>query len=226
MDICLWVLKGSKKSRFDRYVVRNSVLIISHITYRDCCMHTFSNNLSQTNLAITERILARWLVESYGLWEYSPWKCRNMSRSAGCFWFFVKKNKCYCKKQIDHTDFPSSTSLIDHRNDTIKCSKLCSETTRLRLVVPLEFWTFYDVISMIYKNLKYMAVNNFLFLFWEIWLTPTKRDSSTRRAAIRVLQFYHPFSSQIRRTSSSSKEKVVRKNRHMLWRKMCATCVK
>ena len=50
---------GSKKSRFDRYVDRNSVLIISHITYRDCCMHTFSNNLSQTNLAITERILAR-----------------------------------------------------------------------------------------------------------------------------------------------------------------------
>ena len=30
-------------------------------------------------------------------------------------------------------------TLIDHRNDTIKCSKLCSETTRLRLVVPLEF---------------------------------------------------------------------------------------
>ena len=115
---------------------------------------------------------------------------------------------------------------IDHRNDTIKCSKLCSETTRLRLVVPLEFWTFYDVIFMIYKNLKYMAVNNSLFLVWEIWLTPTKRDSSTRRAPIRVLQFYHPSSSQIRRTSGSSKEKVVRKNRHMLWRKMCATCVK
>ena len=30
-------------------------------------------------------------------------------------------------------------TLIDHRNDAIKCSKLCSETTRLRLVVPLEF---------------------------------------------------------------------------------------
>ena len=30
-------------------------------------------------------------------------------------------------------------TLIDHGNDAIKCSKLCSETTRLRLVVPLEF---------------------------------------------------------------------------------------
>ena len=119
MDICLWVLKESKKSRFDSCGVRNSVLIISHITYRDCCVHTFSNNLSQTNLAITERILACWLVESYGLWEYRPWKWRNMSRSAGCFVFGLK---------------------------------LCSETTCLRLVVPLEFWTFYYVISMVYKS--------------------------------------------------------------------------
>ena len=43
-------------------------------------------------------------------------------------------------------------ALIDHRNDAIKCSKLWSETTRLRLVVPLEFWTFYDVTSMVYKS--------------------------------------------------------------------------
>ena len=36
---------------------------------------------------ITERILARWLVESYGLWEYRPWKWHNMSQSACCFVF-------------------------------------------------------------------------------------------------------------------------------------------
>ena len=35
MDICLQVLKESNKSRFDSYKVRNSVLIISHITFRD-----------------------------------------------------------------------------------------------------------------------------------------------------------------------------------------------
>ena len=33
MDICLRVLKESNKSRFDSYSVRNSVLIISHITF-------------------------------------------------------------------------------------------------------------------------------------------------------------------------------------------------
>ena len=41
MDICLRVLKESKKSRFDSCSVRNSILIISHITFRDCRVHIF-----------------------------------------------------------------------------------------------------------------------------------------------------------------------------------------
>ena len=41
MDICLRVLKESKKSRFDSYSVRNSVLIISRITFRDSRVHFF-----------------------------------------------------------------------------------------------------------------------------------------------------------------------------------------
>ena len=47
-DVCLRVLKESNKSRFDSYNVRNSVLIISHnfITFRDCSVHIFSDNLS------------------------------------------------------------------------------------------------------------------------------------------------------------------------------------
>ena len=47
MDVCLPVLKESNKSRFDCCSVRNSVLIISHITFRDCRLHTFSDNLSR-----------------------------------------------------------------------------------------------------------------------------------------------------------------------------------
>ena len=49
MDICLRVLKESNKSRFDSYSVRNSVLIISHITFWDCRVHSFSNNLSRNS---------------------------------------------------------------------------------------------------------------------------------------------------------------------------------
>ena len=46
-DVCLRELKESNKSRFDSYSVRNSVLIISHITFRDCHVHIFSDNLSR-----------------------------------------------------------------------------------------------------------------------------------------------------------------------------------
>ena len=49
MDICLRVLKESNKSRFDSYKARNSVLIISHIIFRDCRVHIFSDNLSQNS---------------------------------------------------------------------------------------------------------------------------------------------------------------------------------
>ena len=49
MGICLRVLKESNKSRFDSYSVRNSVLIISHITFRDCRVHIFPDNLSRNN---------------------------------------------------------------------------------------------------------------------------------------------------------------------------------
>ena len=35
LDVCLRLLKKSNKSRFDSYIVRNSVWIISDIIFRD-----------------------------------------------------------------------------------------------------------------------------------------------------------------------------------------------
>ena len=139
-------------------------------------------------------ILARWLDESYGLWEYRPWKWRNMSRVIFRETSQETKNKCYCKKQIDHK-FSMVYTLTDHRNDAIKCSKLCSETTRRSALVlnillnrpqfsmvytlvdhtndvikcsklkwnhepqasgfTAKFWTFYGVISMVYKSVDH-----------------------------------------------------------------------
>ena len=55
-DVCLWVLEESNKSRFDSYNLRNSVLIISRITFRDCRLRIFSDNLSG-NSCIEERQL-------------------------------------------------------------------------------------------------------------------------------------------------------------------------
>ena len=48
-DICLRVLKESSKSRFDSFSVRKSALIISHITFRDCRVHSFSDNLARNS---------------------------------------------------------------------------------------------------------------------------------------------------------------------------------
>ena len=49
MDVCLRVLKESNKSRFYSYSVEESALIISHITFRDCRVHSFSDNLSRNS---------------------------------------------------------------------------------------------------------------------------------------------------------------------------------
>ena len=49
IDVCLRVLKKSNKSRFDGYSVKKSALIMSHITFRDCRVHSFSDNLSRNS---------------------------------------------------------------------------------------------------------------------------------------------------------------------------------
>ena len=49
MALCLRVLKESNKSRFDSYSVRNNVLVISHITFRDCRVQFFPDNLARNS---------------------------------------------------------------------------------------------------------------------------------------------------------------------------------
>ena len=49
MDVCLRGLKERNKNRFDSYNVRNTVMIISHITFRGCLVHSFCDNLSRNS---------------------------------------------------------------------------------------------------------------------------------------------------------------------------------
>ena len=49
VDVCLRVLKESNKKKFDSYSVKNTVFIISHITFRDCRVHILADNLSQNS---------------------------------------------------------------------------------------------------------------------------------------------------------------------------------
>ena len=73
MDVCLRVLKESNKSRFDSYRVRNSVLVISHITFRDCRLHIFFDNLSPNSC------ISGWVeivIYCVSLLVYKPQKFR------------------------------------------------------------------------------------------------------------------------------------------------------
>ena len=56
MDVCLRVLKESNKRRFDSYSVWNSVLIISHITFRDRRVHIFADNLSRNSCILKRTV--------------------------------------------------------------------------------------------------------------------------------------------------------------------------
>ena len=76
MDVCLWVLKESNKSRFNSYSVRNSVLNISHITFWDCRMHTCI--FSQTFLEIAVYIHVV-LLNIWHLWWTMYWELRGSS---------------------------------------------------------------------------------------------------------------------------------------------------
>ena len=53
IDIRLRVQKESNKSRFDSYSVRNSVLILSHITFQDCRVHIFPTTFLETAVKIS-----------------------------------------------------------------------------------------------------------------------------------------------------------------------------
>ena len=66
MDVCLRGLKERHKIRFDSYSVGNTVLIISHITFRGCRVHSFGNNPS-INTLYTKTIIPFNLAE---LWPY------------------------------------------------------------------------------------------------------------------------------------------------------------
>ena len=65
MDICLPILKESNKSRFDSNSVKNSLLNISHITFRDCCVHSFSDNLSRNSCIVLPNFLLAYAVHSF-----------------------------------------------------------------------------------------------------------------------------------------------------------------
>ena len=71
MDVCLRVLKESNKSRFDSYSIRNSVLIISHITFRDYRVHIFPTTFSkQLQMDLASPILPSFVGKEYSIFDW------------------------------------------------------------------------------------------------------------------------------------------------------------
>ena len=54
IDVCLRVLKESNYRRFDSNSVRKSILIISHITFRDCRVHIFCDDLTRNGCILKQ----------------------------------------------------------------------------------------------------------------------------------------------------------------------------
>ena len=60
IDVRLRVLKESNNRQFDSNSARKSVLIISHITFQDCRVHIFSDNLTW-NSCILQGLWNTWV---------------------------------------------------------------------------------------------------------------------------------------------------------------------
>ena len=118
VDVCLRVLEESNKRRFDNYTVRNSVLIISHITSRDCRVHIFADNLSRNScICETNRGIQ---VASFKVWSLSS-HCSKSSSIPQKNYFFFKRVMQTRVNSGTITNLPY-LSLNDASSRRISCS--------------------------------------------------------------------------------------------------------
>ena len=73
-------------------------------------------------------------------------------------------------------NFPWSNTLIDHRNYVKKCSKLKWNHEPQPSGFTAKFWTFYDVISMVYKSVDHGKLWSICF-FYLFFLPKTKQPA-------------------------------------------------
>ena len=104
IDIVNWKVLSSRRKCLSQLEVDNEVPTLVRLTWywarnmcplsvlRDVYIKRVSFNRGLTAyFIITEQILTSWLVESYGLWVYRPWKWCNMSRRKLKINIIVKK---------------------------------------------------------------------------------------------------------------------------------------
>ena len=72
MDICLRVLKESNQISFDSYSVRNIVLIISHITFRDCRVTFFPTTFLEIAVYPNRKALLHSMTKLFVISSKTP----------------------------------------------------------------------------------------------------------------------------------------------------------
>ena len=87
LSLSLWEWKGLNGSIILNHsslcLNTSTIQIILHYYFVLIGNHVLENTVYWIEIiffTITEQILPHWLGKSYGLWEYPPWKWRNMSR--------------------------------------------------------------------------------------------------------------------------------------------------
>ena len=121
MEICLRMLKESNKSRFESYIVRNSELIVSHTTFRDCRVHIFSDNLSRNScisgmrrsVSSPDKTLRRELKKRRAaeyFWRTSRWIIWWWNTVSNAWYYF--SNKMILEGEIKDAKMSSFSSVF------------------------------------------------------------------------------------------------------------------
>ena len=81
-------------------------------------------------------------------------------------------------------------TFIDHRNDVIKCSKLKWNHEPQANGFTAKFWTFYGVISMVYKSVDHGKLWSICFSQWHLFLVSCEVSREITREATFFLLFF------------------------------------
>ena len=119
IEMCLRVLKESNKSRSDSYSRQVTVLIISHITFRDCHVHIFCDNLSRNSCMFW------WSKGCQSLWPViavlSSLRCEiSLGAPATSSWRSPHQPLVAYYWPFNKLQY-SGTSIRGHRRDRGKC---------------------------------------------------------------------------------------------------------
>ena len=134
INVCLRVLKESNNRRFDSNRVRKSVLIVSYITFWDCRVHIFSDNLIRNSCILRSGAslptvfilpLFKWRLSFMVAAWYTLYPTKfNKKQSQCCLWSKIMA-KCKALKGVLNINEKSYVLLERSNNFILFLGYLC-----------------------------------------------------------------------------------------------------